>query len=203
MLKKLSRKQLTERQPTRPEVATVAIYVLGGASRSIDTEDAAVRCHELAPSMFSWQKHKEQINLELVRVSLSDAKKPKNGALVSGSGREGWRLSPQGLDWIGGVGAPMLALAKQRLGLSVSSAGSIDSVRRQRERSRLIASDGWQEWSVSRRVSTRPARDIFRIDEYTTEKMLEIKVARIRAMFEQDTEIREFLEQASLAIRPE
>src|SRR5438128_1542724 len=106
MLLALIMEKVTDKLLTNPrqfQLAAVAVYLLGGAERSIDTEDIAHKCHELAPSMFSWQKYKDQINLELVRVSLSDAKKEKNGRLLSGSGREGWRLSSMGLDWIMGA----------------------------------------------------------------------------------------------------
>src|SRR5712691_1850334 len=84
-MKKVTSELLTRNaEPKQFEVAVAAIYLLGGAERSIDTEDAAVKCYQLAPTLFSWQKHKDQINLELVRVVLSNAKKPQNGALLSG-----------------------------------------------------------------------------------------------------------------------
>src|SRR5258708_38983805 len=80
-------KKVTPKSLTRPlkqyEGAATADYLLGGASRSIDTEAVAVKRHELAGSLFSWQKYKEQINLELVRVSLSDAKKAKSRGRAS------------------------------------------------------------------------------------------------------------------------
>lgn len=179
------------------ELAALAVYLLGGATRSIDTEDAAVKCHQIAGGIFAWQKHKDQINLELVRVSLSDAKKAKYGGLLSGSGREGWRLSSRGLDWIrarkeagGQFAAPE---QKHRRG----KAGSIDSVRRERERQRVLASEAWQGWKQSGTLSIRAAQQIFRIDEYTTERMTAIKVSRLRAMFDAEDELSRFLREAS------
>lgn len=174
----------------------MAIHLLGGATRSVDTEDAAMKCHEVAPNLFSWQKYKDQINLELVRVSLSDAKKSKNGGLLSGSGREGWRLSSNGLDWIRGTGQALFATADRGIHRGSSKAGSIDAVRRERERNRLLAADSWQRWRDTGEISTRAAREVFRIDEYTTGKMLEIKVARTRAMFNEDDELSRFLLEA-------
>lgn len=179
------------------EIATLAIYLLRGVSRSVDTEDAAVKCHEVAPALFSWQKHKEQINLELVRVALSDAKKQKNGGLLTGSGREGWRLSSRGLDWIRAREAAGSHFVPANHQPSRSKAGSIDSVRKERERRRLLASDAWQEWDKVKAVSARAAQQIFRIDEYTTERMTAIKVARLRAMFDPEDEVTDFLRVAS------
>lgn len=195
-MKKVTRQGLTSGLK-QFEIATVAIYLLGGAAKSIDTEDAAVRCFELAPAMFSWQKYKEQINLELVRVSLSDAKKQKNGHLLSGSGREGWRLSAKGLDWIHAAGRPVVLAVKKGVKTGRSKAGSIDSVRRERERDRLLQSEAWLGWSSSGFVPAKEARAVFRIDEYTSGKMLEIKVARLRAMFEDDKDLSNFLREAS------
>ena len=202
-MKKVSSRVLTRSAALKQfEIATMAVYELGGAARSIDTEDVAVKCHELAPNLFSWQKHRDQINLELVRVSLSDAKKKKNGGLLSGSGREGWRLTSNGLDWV--------AAAKQLLGNlgstlrdRRSAAGSIDAVRRKREHDRLISSDSWQEWRTTGSITSRAARAIFRIDEYTTAKMTAIKVARIRAMFDNDNDLGAFLREAARIVLEE
>jgi hypothetical protein len=195
-MKKVTRQGLTAGLK-QFEVVTAAIYLLGGAAKSIDTEDAAVKCFELAPTLFSWQKYKDQINLELVRVSLSDAKKPKNGSLLSGSGREGWRLSAKGLDWIQAGGRQVVLAVKDGIKTGRSKAGSIDSVRRERERDRLLRSEAWLGWSRSGAVPAREARAVFRIDEYTSGKMLEIKVARLRAMFEDDADLSNFLMEAS------
>ncbi len=199
-MKKVTIKALTQTQFKQFEVAVMAIHLLGGATRSVDTEDAAMKCHELAPNLFSWQKYKDQINLELVRVSLSDAKKPKNGGLLSGSGREGWRLSSKGLDWIRGTGQALFATADRGINQNNSKAGSIDAVRRERERNRLLAADSWQQWCDTGAISARAAREVFRIDEYTTGKMLEIKVARIRAMFSEDDELSRFLLAAGQSV---
>src|SRR5262249_29068086 len=83
-MKKMPEKRLTS--PSQAEIVTLAVYRLGGAQRAIDTEDAAVEAHRIAPGRFSWKKYPDQINLELIRVFLSDAKKNK---LVVGSGRTG------------------------------------------------------------------------------------------------------------------
>ncbi len=177
-------------------MVAVAVYLLDGGRRSVDTEDIAVKCHELAPALFSWQKHKDQINLELGRVSLSGAKKLKNGGLLTGSGREGWRLSSKGLDWLATKTSAQIRNFRNKIRQGGSKAGSIDSVRRQRERNRIVSSEAWHDWREQGSLSLRHARQVFRIDEYTTEKMLEIKIARLRAMFENDAEVTKFLEEA-------
>src|SRR2546422_2691079 len=97
-MKKSDKNSLTE-DTSQFEVVTLAVFLLGGDQRPVDTEDVAVKAHELAPGRFAWRKYPDQINLELIRVFLSDAKKPKNGAMLDGSGDTGWSLTPAGLQW--------------------------------------------------------------------------------------------------------
>ncbi len=197
---KKARINILTRSLRQYEVAVMAIYLLGGASKSIDTEDAAIKCYELTPDLFSWQKYKDQINLELVRVSLSDAKKVKNGGLISGSGREGWRLSSRGLDWIRSHEDSGQSFEAKTNRPSRGRAGSIDSVRRERARQRLYSTDAWLEWGQLRTVSPKHAQQVFRIDEYTTGRMAAIKVARLRAMFDPNDEVSVFLDTASQVV---
>ena len=96
----MPRKSLTSKAETpQVEVVTLAVYLLGGDQRAIDTEDVAIEAHRLAPGRFAWRKYPDQVNLELVRVYLSDAKKPAKGEWLEGSGKDGWSLTPAGLRW--------------------------------------------------------------------------------------------------------
>ena len=61
------------------EIVTLAVYLLGGDSKRIDTEDIAVKSNELAPGRFTWRKYSDQINIKIISWCLWDAKKPKNG----------------------------------------------------------------------------------------------------------------------------
>jgi len=38
------------------EIVTLAVYLPGGDSKRIDTEDVAVKSNELAPGRFTWRK---------------------------------------------------------------------------------------------------------------------------------------------------
>jgi len=200
MAEKQSLKNLTD--PLRQyHVVTAALHQLGGGSRAVDTEDVAVRSFELAPYLFAWQKYPEQINLELVRVALSDAKKPKNGGLTSGSGRAGWRLTQRGLAW-----AQQSSLLDSRPASATKArgkrtAGSVDVVRRNREKARLEGSAAWQAWSKGQLVSQRDARALFRIDQYTTDEMVEIKIVRLLDMPWNDSQTERFLKHAADILR--
>src|SRR5262245_15242818 len=81
------------------ELLTVAVYLAGGEAREVDTEDVAVTVNEIAPGRCCWRKYPEQINIEIVRAFLSDAKKKKDGAYLSGSGSTGWLLTQSGFQF--------------------------------------------------------------------------------------------------------
>ena len=65
------------------EIITLAVFLLGGESNYIDTEDIAVKVNELAPGRFTWRKYPHQINIDNVRKRLSDAKNPRKGGYVA------------------------------------------------------------------------------------------------------------------------
>ena len=197
-MKKVSKISLTV-AARRQDVVVLAVFMLGGDRKSIDTEEVAVKCQELAPGMFSWQKYPEQINLELVRVRLSEAKNPKCGALLTGSGRQGWRLSARGLRWVTSYGKDLVREGL-RWNAESQKAGSVDTVRKRREKTRLLASPAWKDWSDGQPISVRDGRDLFRIDEYSTGKMLEIKVVRLQSLFDDDVEISRFLKEAGTLV---
>jgi hypothetical protein len=79
------------------EIVVLALYLLGGESGNIDTEDIAVKANEIAPGRFSWRKFPEQINIDAVRKRLWDAMKKEKGALLAGSEKDGWVLTEEGI----------------------------------------------------------------------------------------------------------
>ena len=83
---------------TNWQIAALALYSLGGATARQHQEDVAVRCYELAPRRFSWERH-DYPDIDRAGVALRDGKKVKNGALVTGDKRVGWLLTPTGIDW--------------------------------------------------------------------------------------------------------
>lgn len=191
-MKKILEKKLTS-GTSQAEVVTLAVYRLGGAQRAIDTEDVAVEAHRIAPGRFSWKKYPDQINLELIRVFLSDAKKDNN-QLVIGSGRTGWRLTQRGLQWAEQISetAGQLDASRSR---DQSRSGSIDEQRRRRERSRIVATRAWQLWTTGvRNIPAVEAKQVFRIDSYARGEFREAKITRVRHMFSDDSELAPFLD---------
>ena len=92
------------------EVVVYALFTLGGWQERIHTEDIAIKCFQLAPSKFSWVKHKEYPDIMTAWYALGDAKKEKYGSFVvggserkKGGGKDkfgGWRLTEAGIGWI-------------------------------------------------------------------------------------------------------
>lgn len=182
-------KRILTKGLSRPDFVVLAVYSLGGASKGVDTEDVAVKCNELVPGIFIWNKYPDQINLKLIEAFLYDAKKPRYGSLLSGTSRQGWRLTTKGLEWIESRGRKLLEEFSIVLNTSQSIPGSIDAARKERERKRVITSAAWKAKKNGNPLSLSDALKLFRINDYTTEKILEIKVVRFRSMFEDDAEI--------------
>ena len=98
-------------RPNNRDVIVYAIAALGGESQFVHTEDVAIKCHELAPDAFSWTKHTQHPDLEVVRRALLHIRSAEFGALVEGrSGQgprksdsraeDGWRLTASGREWV-------------------------------------------------------------------------------------------------------
>ena len=196
---KALRKDLTS-STGQSEIVTLAVYILGGTQRFIDTEDVAAKAHQIAPGRFGWRKYPDQINLELVRVCLSDAKKPNKGKLLRGSGRKGWSLTANGNEWI----EANLDLLERDLSLESheSRAGSVDAVRADRESKRLQSSEAWQQWQADQQAVTfTQAKEVFRIDSYTKPEMLNLKIDRLLNLFSGNAAISNFLKDMSQLLR--
>lgn len=104
----------TDTYPNR-ELVVFALYLLGGDTARVQTEDIALKCFELFPASFSWVKHTKYPDKDIVRVALTDARKEQYGALVEGRSGEkrgqsaktlrgpvvdGWILTARGIKWI-------------------------------------------------------------------------------------------------------
>ncbi len=93
---------------TNVEIVLYALYLLGGNTDKVFTEDIALKSFELSSRRFSWRRHSEYPDLESVRIALFDAQKKKVGSLVVGRhGKatgskvsDGWIFTPEGIVWL-------------------------------------------------------------------------------------------------------
>lgn len=180
------------------EVVTLAVYLCGGDTNVVDTEDAAVKANEIAPGRFTWRKYPDQINIELVRTYLSAAK-GRHGYLA-GKGRDGWSLTPDGLDWAKAKGVAILG-ADQSRRREERKGGSVDEARWQRERARITSLKAWEQWLAGERdIGGREAEAVFRIDDYAVGRTRDLKVARLRELFEDDPEVGPFIDSMAAIV---
>jgi len=106
-----------DNRPPNREIVVYALYLIGGATEKCHTEDITIKCHEIAPDSFSWTKHRQLPDKDVVRVALTDARKEKYGALVEGRAGQhrgqsaktrrdptldGWQLTESGIRWARG-----------------------------------------------------------------------------------------------------
>lgn len=152
----------------------------------VDTEDIAVKANQLAPGRFCWRKYRDQINIENVRTFLSDAKKPKNGQLLVGSGKEGWMLTEKGFkfakDRIDELEATDLTRVRQT---------SEEKKWTAREKSRILLTPAYEKFIKGdpESITVQEAETLFRIDDYVREKARERRILRILNAFSDDDHV--------------
>ena len=186
------------------QVVTLAVFLEGGDQRAVDTEDVAVRANELAPGRFTWRKYPDQINLEIVRVYLSDAKSAQNGGLIVGSGRTGWSLTSAGLKWAREASKRLRGVDLSR-SRNEGAGGSVDERRWRRERTRLLATPAWKRWAKDprTRIDRKDAAEVFRIDSYAEGRMRTMKITRLRSLFAEDAEVLPFIDAMAAVLESE
>jgi hypothetical protein len=167
------------------EIVTVIVYLLGGKTRSVHTEDVAISANEMAPGRFVWRKYPEHIDLQAVRFALENAKRDHCGYLI-GAGNEGWMLTKSGLEF-----SKQNAERFAGVDLSGQRLSETDKNWLRRERARMLSSEAFAKISEGRPqdVTLQEAASFFRIDEYVTGKARERKIARIKNAFHEDPEL--------------
>jgi hypothetical protein len=174
-------------QLTRPEAVVLALHSLGGADRALDTEEIAVAAARLVPGMFAWQRYPEQIDKELVRVALSDARLKKKWVVGSHS-KEGWILTPTGL-----------AFAERSAGRleqqPESRSRGRDEQQQNRERIRLMSTAAFERFQAGRlgELTDEELNAFFRLNPYVREQAREKKITRIENQFGDDPELGELV----------
>lgn len=168
------------------EIVTLAVFLLGGDSHCVDTEDVAVKVNEIAPGRFTWRKYPDQINIEYVRVRLSEAKKSDSGGYLTGTGAKGWMLTQQGVSF-----ARSRVKELRGVDLSKNRLSARDKQWLRAERNRLCASEAFhkaQSGAIDA-VTIQEAETFFRLDDYVTGSARSRKLTRILNAFGADKEL--------------
>lgn len=172
---------------TNIEIVTIAVYLLGGDSKPVDTEDIAVKTNELAPGRFVWRKYHEQISISNIGKRLSDAKNESKGGYLIGSFKDGWRLTEAGLKF-----SKNNIKAFKEFDISRPPINKKEVDYYNRERIRMLSTEAYQKIisNNSDTVTIQEAEAFFRIDEYIKGKIRNQKVERIITIFDDDPELK-------------
>jgi hypothetical protein len=180
------------------EIVVLALYLLGGETSNVDTEDIAVKANEIAPGRFSWRKFPEQINIDAVRKRLWDAMKPEKGALLVGSEKDGWVLTENGIRF--GQRNAKAAIGdlpqKERLSLR-------EKQQRRVEYERILAHETFAKAKLSGidSITAQEAEAFFRIDDYVIGTARQRKVQRLLNVFLSDPEISSIVKRLAEKVR--
>lgn len=168
------------------EIVTLAVFLLGGESSHVDTEDIAMRASEMAPGRFAWHKYPEQINIDTVRKRLWDAARADKGGYLVGSERKGWMLTQSGIQF-----ARAHARDLDRAELSRKPLSQRERRWHTRERARLQAESAFLKYSAGRvaEISQQEAESFFRVDDYVLGETRRTKIQRITNAFGDDPEL--------------
>ncbi len=171
---------------TNHEIVTLAVYLIGGDTQYVDTEDVAVKANEIAPSRFTWRKYPDQINIENVRAFLSDAKKDKNGGFLKGAGKDGWLLTENGVAF-----AQARLTSLEHVDLSRERLSAKDRRWLQHERTRMLSSEAFEKFSAGMHdaITLQEAESFFRLDVYVTGNAREDKIIRALNAFGNDPQL--------------
>lgn len=181
---------------TKKDVAVVALVKLGGATKVIDTEDAAIAAHAIDRAAFGWKKYPERVDLDAVRTTLRHEGEG-NSPRIEGSIQNGWHVTPHGVAWFesnpavlsdGDVTVAPTSAATQRWRAETREAGAAVN--------RVRTSEAFRLWTEGSAFTSRQAAGVFRIDEYTPIKDRTRKAAQLQELTRADEEIAAFMKQA-------
>lgn len=98
---------MTKEELTNVDIVLYALYIEGGLTNKIHTEDIALKCFELSPVRFSWILYPQHPDFEPSRKALFEARSEKNKFVVGRHGKtkenqvsDGWIFTPKGISWI-------------------------------------------------------------------------------------------------------
>lgn len=178
------------------DVATIALRQAGGADGHVHHEKVAVKARKIAPERFSWSlpEFQEFPDKDLVRVSLYDAEKKRNGGMVeSFRNDEGvlfWRLTSRG--------AEFCARHESKI-LDSHDRGSSQSGRTQHKNllGRIRSSRLWKEYKSGALdgASEILLTELLRLPPDSSSSKIGKHLDRLRAQVEltRDAEVLEFL----------
>jgi len=189
---------------TNVDIVVYVLATLGGAERTLYSEEIAAKSYEVAPSRFSWRLeiYRNWPDKYVAKTALEDAKKAEYGALVEGSyaldpAKDGWRLTTAGVKWARENSARVEA------GLAIKSA-PIPKREAERFRREIRGQRLFREFLKSRSIHGEAVylfTDLLRCTPDAAPDLIAAKFNRVKAMAEliQDRDISEFVSACARA----
>ena len=160
------------------ELVTIALYEIGGATKSKETEDIAVKADEIDTERFKWKnkKYKNFIDKILILESLKAAKNRAIGSFLSGNDDKGWMLTSTGLKFSKNSKNLFsgLVIRKKRL-------TKVEKNYLLREEYRITNSEAYNKYTSNKKaeITEIDLKKLFKIDDYTTSKDLEKRIVKL------------------------
>lgn len=175
------------------EYVALAAYLLSAFEKPVDTEDIAIKAHEMAPERFCWKKYPAQINLSAVSKRLYDARTEKHGTLVEGSDKVGWIVTQKGVIWAQKISAEInssVLITNKR----VRSSGIVAGIQTS-ERKRISSTKAYVLYSAGKLadISLRDAEHVYRFDDYVDARTRVVKINKAFDIFSNDPDMIKFL----------
>jgi hypothetical protein len=180
------------------EIVTIAVFLLGGDTANVDTEDAAVKANEIAPGRFVWRKYKDQINIDTVRKRLWDATKKEKGGFLVGSEKNGWLLTAEGVRFA------QAKVAKVKAPLPTKNRFNFRETQWiRRERSRMLESEVLAKVQTHGidSITNQEAEAFFRIDDYVVGDLRRRRLLKILNALGDDPKLGESLKALATRVR--
>ena len=168
------------------EIVALAVYLLGGGTRYVHTEDVAVKANELTPGRFTWAKYPDQINIHTIMTHLWDAKSSRKGSILIGSEKEGWMLTEHGMEL---ARSRVTALKGVKTARRKLTAGEQQWMRS--ERVRILNNETFRKAAAggAAAVTREEAEAFFRLNDYVIGEARERKITRVLNTFGDDVEL--------------
>lgn len=170
---------------TNGQLGVIAVYLMGGEKNLIDLEDIAMKLFAMTPGRFSLHKYPAHLDIHSVRVTLSNTERLPPHHLT-GSIKNGYMLSPEGLDWVIEIDIEEEYLSKQDRGRkgSVIEQFEIEKTRLIKSKAyKLIKSDNQSELTVN------DLHEFLKVNEYFPNKKILSRVSYVRNVTSSDEDL--------------
>ncbi len=172
------------------DVFVWALYLLGGASKTIDVEEIYLKAFEIAPLRFGWRTRPDIPNFKKTSKALQAIEAQTHVGLLQKLGANTRRLTPEGVKWV----ETYKVLFERNYGPSkiVDAPANSDIARHAKE---LRSSEAWKSFRLDGSIKIGQLARVFKCSVSSSEKIWMDRFADFEnlAILTKDKEINDFL----------